>query len=128
MSIGRLAKPLALTMILAIALAGCAAMEQGDAMDTERVLAAAGFKMKFADTQAQKTQIEKLPQRKITHLDRKGQTVFVYADSKYCKCMYLGTEPEYQRFQKLTLERNIAMEESVAAEDASMDWDAWGPW
>lgn len=113
---------------LAIALAGCSSMEQSNAIDTERVLAAAGFEIKFADTSAQKEQIGKLAQRKITHLDRNGQLVFVYADGKFCKCMYVGTEAEYQRFQKLTLERDIAMDESVAAENASMDWTAWGTW
>lgn len=122
------AKGFVTAVSLAIALVGCSTMEQSDAIDTERVLAAAGFEIKFADTPAQKEQLAKLAQRKISHLDRNGRLVFVYADSKYCKCMYVGTESEYQRFQKLTLERDIAMDESVAAENASMDWTAWGTW
>ena len=114
--------------ILAVTLAGCAAMEKSDAMDTERILAAAGFQMQFADTPAQREQIKKLPQRKVAHVKRDGKLAFVYADSKYCKCMYVGTEQQYQRFQRLRLEKDIAEEQSIAAEDAAMDWGAWGEW
>lgn len=121
-------KRMTVVSILAISLAGCTAMDKSDAMDTERVLAAAGFQMKFADTTAQKKEVKKLPQRKVAHLNRDGKTVFVYADSQFCKCMYVGTESEYQRFEKLTLQRNIAMEESVAAYDAEIGWGAWGGW
>lgn len=128
MNIDSLIKTISAGLILAVALAGCASLEKSDAMDTERVLAAAGFKMKFANTAAQKEQVKKLPQRKITHMKRDGKLVFVYADSQYCKCMYVGTQSEYQQFEKLTIQKNIAMEQSIAAEDADMAWGEWGAW
>lgn len=117
-----------MTAVSFLAMAGCTTMDKSDAMDTERVLAAAGFQMKFADTPAQKEQMKKLPQRKIAHLNRHGKLTFVYADSQFCKCMYVGTQTEYQRFEKLSFQRDMAVEESIAAEDAAMDWGAWGEW
>lgn len=113
---------------MAIGVAGCAAMDKSDAMDTERVLAAAGFQMKFADTSEQQEQVKKLPQRKISHVKRNGELLFIYPDSKYCKCMYVGSETAYQRYEKLALERNMAAEESMAVQDADMQWGAWGGW
>ena len=113
---------------LTITLAACTAMEKSDAMDSERVLSAAGFQMKFADTPALQEQVKKLPQRKVSHVIRNGKLLFIYADSEFCKCMYVGSEAAYQRYQRLALEKNIAAEESMAVEDADMDWGAWGTW
>ena len=55
---------------LTVALAACTTMEKSDAMDSERVLSAAGFQMKFADTPALQEQVKKLPQRKGDSLKR----------------------------------------------------------
>ena len=121
-------KQIVITCVVALTLSGCSAMEKSDAMDTERVLAAAGFQMKFADTPALREQVQKLPQRKIAHVLRDGKLLFVYADNLVCKCMYVGSEAAYQRYEKLALEKNIAAEESMAAEDADLDWGAWGTW
>ena len=127
-NVGVVLKSAIMLCALTLLLAACAAMEKSDAMDTERVLSAAGFQMKFADTGALKEQVKKLPQRKVAHVIRDGKLLFVYADSQFCKCMYVGSEAAYQRYQKLALEKNIAAEESMAVEDADMDWGAWGTW
>lgn len=108
-----------------ITLAGCAAMEKSDARDTERVLAAAGFQMEFADTPALQQEMKKLPQHKLAHPTRDGKLFFVYADNLSCRCLYIGSESAYQRYQRLALERNISLDESMTAD---MNWDAWGSW
>lgn len=114
---------LAVTALLA--LSGCAMIERSDAMDNERMLAAAGFHMKFATTPAQITQTEALPQRTLTPTPGpEGKNRFVYADAKFCKCVYVGTEQEYDRYQKLAIKQQIAENEEAAA----MNWGAWGPW
>ena len=113
---------------MALLLVGCTSLEKSEAMDTERLLAASGFKMKFADTAARREQVKNLPQRKVSHLNRDGKLVFVYADSRFCKCLYVGSEANYQELEKLRLQRDIALEESVAAEDAAIGWDGWGSW
>ncbi len=110
--------------VLGIVLAGCAAMEKSDATDTEQMLAAAGFKMKLADTPAKLAHLKTLTQQKVVPHDRDGKMYYVYADADYCKCLYAGNQENNQRYQSLLVKQNIA----EMNEDASMDWDAWGPW
>jgi hypothetical protein len=104
---------------------GCAAIQKSDAMDTERTLAAAGFQMKFARTPEQIAKANALPQRTLTPTPGPdGKNRFVWADATYCKCVYVGTEAAYDRFQKLTVTQQIAQNEEMA----SMNWGAWGVW
>ena len=107
----------ALTLLAA---AGCQSM----AMDTERTLAASGFQMKIASTAAQMSHVESLPQRKLTRVGFDGDNRYVYADAKYCKCMYVGTEQAYDRYQNIAINKQVAEEEV----DASANWDGWGDW
>jgi hypothetical protein len=56
---------------------------------------------------------------------------YVWADAKYCKCLYAGSEKAYQRFQKLAIQQKLAAEQREAAQDnadAAMNWGAYGAW
>jgi hypothetical protein len=55
-------KSIVMITVLGIALAGCAAMEKSEATDTERLLVAAGFKMKLVDTPAKLAHLKTLTQ------------------------------------------------------------------
>lgn len=122
----------ATTLLAAFALlfgAGCAAIQKSEAMDTERTLAAAGFQMKFAKTAEQIANVESLPQRKLTRTSGPdGTNRFVWADATDCKCIYVGTEAAYDRYQKLAVNKQIANEEEAAASLSWGRWGAWGPW
>ena len=107
--------------IALLALPGCATFQRADAMDKERTLAAAGFRMKLADTPERLSQIEGLPQRKLARVPAGSELRFVYADSNYCKCLYVGTEDAYDRYQALAIEKKIADERL----EASLNWGAW---
>lgn len=107
--------------LVAVAAVGCA---QSDAMSHERTLAAAGFQMKLADTEEQQEQMVGLPQRKLTPVDHPDGVRFVYADDKYCKCIYVGDQRAYDRYQRM--ERRERLLEG--AETAEMDWGPWGGW
>jgi hypothetical protein len=48
----------------------------------------------------------------------------VYADATNCKCVYVGTDAAYDRYQNLQVKQRIAENE----EAASMNWGAWGGW
>ena len=111
--------------IALLALPGCATIQRANAMDKERTLAAAGFQMKFADTPERLSQIQDLPQRKLTRAPDGSELRFVYADSNYCKCLYVGTESAYDRYQSLALEKKTADEQLEAS---SMNWGPWGAW
>jgi hypothetical protein len=48
-----------------------------------------------------------------------------------CKRLYTGTEAQYQQFQRLALEKRLADEQLMAAQNnlsAAIDWGLWGPW
>ena len=111
---------------------GCAAMREREAMQTERILAAAGFQMKLASTADQKAHLTAfVPQRKLVPQQIDGELRFVWADAEYCKCVYVGSQAANGRFQKLALEKQISDQQLQAAsanEAASMNWGPWGGW
>ena len=119
--------PLCLTLVFLVT--ACAAMQERETLQTERTLSAAGFQMRLADTPDQTAQLQSLPQRKIVVRQASGQPYYIYADATDCKCIYVGTQKAYQRFEKMAIEQNVAAEEEMAWEDAPV-WDMgmWGPW
>jgi len=124
-------KRLAVLAGLAFFLPACAAIQNQNAMDTERLLAASGFQMRLADTPEKLEHLKTLTQRKPVPHEKDGKVYYVYADAAYCQCLYIGNEKAYQRYQKLALQKEIAEEQRMAAEmnaNASMNWGLWGPW
>ena len=126
---------------ISILFSACAAIDKDDAMHTERTLAAAEFKMRFADTPEKLDNVRLMTQRKLVPHLKDGQTYYVYADATFCECIYVGDEAAYQRYQKLAIQQQIAEEKMEAAqmneeaaqmnEDAAMNWNACGvrgPW
>lgn len=106
---------------------GCASTT----IDNERLLAAAGFQMKLAQTPEQQTRLAGMTQHQLTPFEHDGQLRYVYADAKYCKCIYAGTEAAYQRYERLALKQRLANDRIQAAEmnqAAAMNWGMWGPW
>ena len=121
----------ALAMLGALGLAGCAMMERQEATDVEQMLSAAGFQMKYANTPEKLAHLQTLTQMKLVPHTDGDRTRFVYADAKYCKCVFAGDQDAYQRYQQLALQKSIADEQRQAAmmnEDAAMNWGMWGPW
>jgi len=112
-------------------LAGCATISRSETTDTEQVLAASGFYMKLADTPEKLARLRALTPRKLVAHQRDGKLYFVYADPDVCTCLYAGTEQNYQEYQRLGLQKRLADEQLMAAQDtlyAPMDWEAWGYW
>lgn len=113
-----------ISVILGGALAGCAAMQKQETIETERLLSAAGFQVKLADTPQKQTNLQALPQQKLLLRQQSGKIYYIYPDATDCKCLYYGNEQAYQRYQRLALERNMAQEQIQAAElneDMAMD-------
>jgi hypothetical protein len=120
-----------LALAVAALLVGCTAIGRDDAQDTEQQLAAAGFDIKLADSPARRDHLETLPQHQLVRFDRDGRPYYVYADPEWCKCMYVGNQADYDAYQRLTAQEEVAEEQEETAamsEDAAMDWDLWGPW
>jgi hypothetical protein len=117
--------------VLGVALlAGCTAIEKQDARKTESVLAAAGFQMKPADTPDRVAHLQLLRPFKMVPHDRNSTLFYVYADPKACKCIWVGDQAAYQRYQQLAIQQQLAQEQLMTAqmnEDAAMNWGLWGP-
>jgi hypothetical protein len=115
----RIVSPAAL---LAMAI-GCTTTTQ-----TENLLSAAGFKAVPAVTPAQEAHLKTLPPHKITMAQRDGKPYYTFPDVAH-KVLYVGQESQYQEYQKLRLQKQMAAEELNAAEmNNNASWGVWGGW
>ncbi len=118
--------------VSAVTAAGCTAIRRENTLQTERTLSAAGFQMKFADDPGRLAETKAIqPQRSLVPQNMDGEPRFVYADAEFCKCVYVGTEKAYQRYQRLALAQKLSQNRLAAAEaeqSASMNWGMWGGW
>ena len=114
--------------ILSGFLMSCAAIKAQNAEDKEQLLAAAGFKMQLADTPEKLAHLKTLTQQKIVMHEKDGKNYYVYADATTCQCLYIGQDSNYQNFQQLQIQKNIAQEQQMSAEmneNAAMNWGMW---
>lgn len=107
--------------LIALAIA-CASDKQ-----TEDLLSAAGFKIVPADTPQRQANLKTLPANKTSMTTRDGKTYFIYPDPAH-NVLYVGQQDQYNQYQKLRVESNIAQEQLNAAEINADNWGWWGPW
>ena len=94
------------------------------ASSTEPLLSAAGFKVKTPETAEQKALYDQLPSYKVQRGKHDGKIFYAYKDEKQ-GVAYVGGEDEYQKYQQLATQRNIAQDRRIAAEmqrDMSYRW------
>jgi hypothetical protein len=118
---------LAISAALLLCAGGCAAIERQDALDTEKLLAAAGFQMHPADTAERRQELANMPPRRIVVHREGAQTVYTYADAQNCRCLYVGEAKAYDEFRRLALSEAIAQDMSeVSMNPVLMRWGVWG--
>jgi hypothetical protein len=118
-----------LSYLALVVLAVCA-MSCADLKNKENLAVAAGFKIITPTTPDQEALLKKLPEDKITRINYEGKTHFVLPDAKN-NVAYVGSEAEYETYQKLRLEQqmnNNNLEAAQLNDEASMNWGAWGGW
>src|SRR5580698_2151727 len=102
---------------LLASLAGCGTTSS-QVDDKEQMLVAAGFLQKPASTPERQARLAALPPFKI--LSQQLQVAgadsvgYVYADPKFCNCIFVGGPDAYQRFQKMAIDKRLA-DESLRA-------------
>jgi hypothetical protein len=110
------------TVAGAILLASCASVGSAN---TESLLSAAGFRVKTPQTPKQQQIYSALPPYTVQRATVPGKGVFyVYKDEK-AGVAYVGREQEYQRYQRLAIQQQIAQNQIAAAEmeqQAALDW------
>ena len=112
---------------VALFVAGCAEMGAGN---TTSLLTAAGFRARTPQTPKQQELYAALPPYRVEHATMKGRAFYVYKDEK-AGVAYVGHDAEYQRYQQLCIQQQIAQNYYMAAEMNSFyarGWyGAWGP-
>ena len=122
--------PFIFGLAVAIAIAGCATSSQTSMQSKESMLVAAGFKTITPKTAAQKQKLQNLPPGKVTMVQKKGKTYYIFPDPAQNRA-YVGGPKEYQEYQQLRAEKKLANENLETAEmyqDAEMNWGGWGGW
>ena len=122
--------PFILVLGVAIAIVGCATTTQTSTQNKESMLVASGFKTITPKTAAQKQKLQNLPPDKVTMIQKKGKTYYIFPDPAQNRS-YVGGPNEYQAYQQLRAEKKLAKENLETAEmyqDAEMDWGGWGGW
>jgi hypothetical protein len=117
----------ALLSALVLVLSGCASLE---ANNTEQLLSAAGFRSRTPSTPQQQELFAAMPPYKLQRQVVNGKVLYTYADPKK-GLVFIGGEAEYQRYNRLGLQQQIAQTNLAAAQlnqDASLNYSAWGPW
>jgi len=121
-----------ITLIFAVAaatlvVAGCAGMGSGN---TTSLLSAAGFRARTPQTPKQQQMYAALPPYKVERATVKGHVFYVYKDEK-AGVAYVGREQEYQRYQQLAIQQQVAQDYYTAVamdRAAAFGWyGAWGP-
>ena len=129
----RAMKTWALATVLAslTGMGACAAIRKQEGLQMDRLLAAAGFHVRPANTPEKLAQLKTLKPLKILTKQQGGKPFFVVADPYECMCLYVGNQNAYDAYQKLSLQKQFADDRLEAAEineDTAMDWGMWGPW
>jgi hypothetical protein len=111
---------------LVILTAGCATT-QSNVQNKESMLIAAGFKTITPKTAAQQQKLQKLPPDKVTMIQKKGKTFYIFPDPAQNRA-YVGGPKAYQAYQQLRADKKLAQEDVESAEmyqDAAMQWSMW---
>ena len=116
------------TALLAL-MAGCATT-QTSTQDQRNMLVAAGFKTISPKTPAQQQKLQQLQTGQVAQIQKNGRTCYIVADPPQ-NVVYVGGPTEYQAYQQMRAQRQLAQENLQTAEmyqDAAMQWGAWGGW
>ena len=111
---------------LILAVVGCTSPQQQVAQK-EDLLAAAGFQVRVADTPQRLAALKALPPNKFVTRVRNGQPVYQYADPLVCRCLYFGTQQNWDAYRQEVFANRLADEAQMTAIMNQNTWE-WGPW
>ena len=126
-------KPTRYLFLTSIA-AACAAFlvscstTQTSTQNKESTLVASGFKTITPKTAAQQQKLQNLPPGKVTMIQKKGKTYYIFPDPANNRA-YVGGPRQYQAYQQLRAENKLTREDLETAEmyqDSAMQWSLWG--
>src|SRR5216117_2846872 len=117
----RLMKPTT-RMFLCSVTAGCAVLSlvccsttQTGTQSRESMLAASGFKVITPKTAAQQQKLQKLPPGKVTMIQKRGKTYYIFPDLAHNQA-YVGGPKQYKQYQQLRTDNKLAKESLETAD------------
>jgi hypothetical protein len=121
-------KPISYAAIVGLVLGvtACTTPQQQVAQK-EDLLAAAGFQVRVADSPHRIAAMKSLPPNKFVERVRNGQPVYQYADPLVCRCVYFGTQQNWDAYRQEMFQQQLASEAQMSAIMNEESWD-WGPW
>ena len=115
--------------LVGLTVTGCASIQAGPTRTMEQMLGAAGFESRVAETPEALAQLQALPARKLLVRPGNGEQQYAYADPTGCRCLYVGTEQNYQELRNLQQQARMAAESAHAVETRAAFEDLWrGVW
>jgi hypothetical protein len=102
-------------------LSGCATLSQPEGLAAERLLAAAGFQVRAADTPEGLAHLKERPARRVMAHIHDGEPRYTYADPGRCRCLYVGGAREYAEYRRLAQQ-----EAAIQLDSSSRSW-LWVP-
>jgi hypothetical protein len=111
---------------LTLGVVGCASPQQ-QVSQKEDMLAAAGFQVRVADTPQRIAAMRSLPPHKFVTRVVNGTPIYQYADPLVCRCVYFGTQQNWDAYRQEMFAQRIADENQMTAIMNQEAWD-WGPW
>ena len=112
---------LSILAALLVLASGCSSTER-----KQNMLSAAGFKPIAANSPQRVEHLKSLPDDRLTTANLNGHNYFVFPDWSE-NLLFVGQEPQYQRYQKMRLESQLP-EERVYEAEITDDWAGWGSW
>ena len=111
---------------LLLSIAGCTTPQQ-QVSQKEDLLSAAGFQVRVADSPQRIAALKSLPPNKFVTRVKNGQLVYQYADPLVCRCIYFGTQQNWDAYRQEVFQQRLADEAQMTAIMNQESWD-WGPW
>jgi len=112
---------------MGVALVAC--QSQGDVIQQENTLAAAGFQVRIANTAERQSMLNRLPPNQFVVRVKGDVRHYVYADPG-CGCLYVGSQQAFDHYVS-NQQLDAVHSQQMAVQDfydAAWNWSAWGPW
>jgi len=115
--------------LIGLTVTGCASIQSGPTRTMEQMLDSAGFESRVAETPEALAQLQTLPARQLLVRPQNGERQYAYADPTGCRCLYVGTEQNYEELRNLQQQARITAERARAVETHAAFEGLWrGTW
>jgi len=109
-----------------LTIAGCASPTT-QVGSTDNLLTKAGFVLRPADSPHRISEMMKMTPNKFVTRIRNGKPAYLYADPMGCKCVYFGSQQNWDTYRQLLAAGQIPGASQMKATESQVDWDS-GLW